>query len=179
MKCNMFRTLGLCAVLCSSFATAAFSQAAKPAIGSQVPISQVYSDIIDYVAPNVISAAEAMPEDKYNFAPTQGEYKGVRTFAAMVKHIAQANYYYFGASEEAAKVASLTSKADIVQALKDSFAAGHKAAAALTTENAFVQGKQGTPAGRIAMGCEHANDHYGQLVEYLRMNGIVPPASRK
>jgi hypothetical protein len=178
MRCRFAGSVAFCVLLLS--VVPGFAQATKPAVGSKVPISQVYSDIIDYVAPNIISVAEAMPEEKYNFAPTtQGEYKGVRTFGQMVKHIAQGNYYYFGSEADAAKVAPLTSKADIVQALKDSFAAGHKAAAALTLENAFVQGKEGTPAGNIAMGAEHANDHYGQLVEYLRMNGIIPPASRK
>ena len=74
----------------------------------------------------------------------------------------------------------MKTKADILHFLKDSFALGHKAAATLTVENmlqAMGQGKS-LRLHRAEFGIAHASDHYGQMVEYLRMNGIVPPASR-
>jgi uncharacterized damage-inducible protein DinB len=143
-----------------------------------------------------VEAAEAMPEDKFNFSPEglniQGsDYKGVRTFALEVKHVATANYFYWSGLTgdkvpEGIKGPNgpddMKSKADIIKFLKDSFALGHKAAATLTNENIVetVQVRQNKIA-RLYLATfpvAHAFDHYGQMVEYLRMNGIVPPASR-
>jgi hypothetical protein len=143
----------------------------------------------------VVSAAEAMPEDKYSFAPTNGEFKGVRTFAEEVKHIGFANHLFFGPlmgetidvkslEQNTNGPAELKTKAEIVQYLKDSFALGHKAIAVITAENSVTPlTKPVLPflSSRLAVaniGCWHSMDHYGQMVEYLRMNGIIPPASR-
>ena len=147
------------------------------------------------VEQQVVSAAEAMPEDKYSFAPTSGEFKGVRTFAEEVKHIGFANHLFFGPlmgetidaksiEQNANGPAELKTKAEIVQYLKDSFALGHRAIAGITSENAVTPlAKPVLPflSTRLAIaniGAWHSMDHYGQMVEYLRMNGIVPPASR-
>jgi uncharacterized damage-inducible protein DinB len=142
-------------------------------------------------------AADAMPEDKYSFAPTNGEFKGVRTFAQEVKHIATVNNRFYGgvlgqpsatpASQFEAENGpdSVQTKAQIMQYLKDSFALGHKAIATINADNAFVAMEKPpipflrTPAAIVIFGCAHAMDHYGQMVEYLRDNGIVPPASRQ
>jgi hypothetical protein len=143
-----------------------------------------------------VEAAEAMPEDKFNFSPEslniQGsDYKGVRTFALEVKHVATANYAFWTGltgdkMPEGIKGPNgpegLKTKAEIVKFLKDSYALGHKAAATLTSDNVlelvpFRQNK----APRLYLATApvaHAFDHYGQMVEYLRMNGIIPPASR-
>jgi hypothetical protein len=143
----------------------------------------------------IVEVAEAMPENKFNFSPESlnisgGDYKGVRTFALEVKHIAASNYaiwspltgdkfpkdFMGGNGPE-----DLKSKAEIIQFLKDSFALGHKAAATLTLEN-MLQPAQGSKSSRLRLAefaVSHAYDHYGQMVEYLRMNGIVPPASRQ
>jgi len=142
-----------------------------------------------------VSAAEAMPEDKYSFAPTNGDFKGVRTFAEEVKHVGFANHLYFGPlmgetidtkniREEVNGPASIKTKAEIVQYLKDSFALGHRAIATFTSENLVTPlPKPVFPflSTRLAIGeiaCWHPMDHYGQMVEYLRMNNIIPPASR-
>jgi len=145
----------------------------------------------------VVGLADAMPEDKYSFAPTNGEFKGVRTFAQQVKHIATVNNRFFGAvlGQPAATPASqfeaengsdsIQTKAQILQYLKDSFALGHKAIATINADNAFAPMKTQatpflrTPAAVIIFDCAHTMDHYGQMVEYLRDNGIVPPASRQ
>ena len=141
-------------------------------------------------------AADAMPEDKYDFAPTNGDFKGVRTFAQEVKHVATANDRFFGAIlgksptkapdyfEQENGPDSVKTKAQIMQYLRESFAEGHKAIATITNENAFESLKSSptpflrTRAAIAIFACVHANDHYGQMVEYLRDNGIVPPASR-
>jgi hypothetical protein len=111
-----------------------------------------------------------------------GEYKGVRTFADEVKHVTQANYYFFGGEAQAkAKgdaIKALKTKAEIVQALKDSFTQAHTYVDGITPENAFITTETGTRAGMAAFGIAHFMDHYGQMCEYLRMNGIIPPASR-
>ena len=119
----------------------------------------------------ITSAAEAMPEDKYNFAPTQGEFKGVRTFGQQVKHLAEANYEFFdgwnvGTAVDDASIEKLTSKADILKALADSFAYAHKAIDSITAANAFQSlGKdKGTRAGDAAFCLAHSMDHYGQIV---------------
>ena len=141
-----------------------------------------------------MGAAQAMPAEKYGFAPSaaifvpaQGmKYDGVRTFAQIVTHTIQANYNYFGQiggikpDVDVQAIGQLTSKDDIVKALAATFAFAHKAVANVTAANAFtaVRGTQ-TPATIFATAVGHANDEYGQAVEYLRMNGIVPPASRR
>jgi uncharacterized damage-inducible protein DinB len=161
---------------------------AKPAVGTPIPPAQVYGKVLSLMEQQFVSAAEAMPDDKFNFAPpaSLGEFKGVRTFAQQIKHVAESNYYFFGGSDYTdaqAKAMSdsiekLTTKADIVKALKDSFAKAHSYVDAITPENAFVQTAHGTRAGMASFGIAHVMDHYGQLAVYLRMNGIVPPASR-
>jgi hypothetical protein len=147
------------------------------------------------VEQQVVSAAEAMPEDKYSFTPTNGEFKGVGTFAEQVKHIGFANNLFFGPlmgetidaksiEENADGPAALKTKAEIVQYLKDSFTLGHRAISGITSENAVTPlPKPVFPflSTRLAIaniGTFHPMDHYGQMVEYLRMNGIVPPRHR-
>lgn len=165
-----------------TFAMAQDAAPAKPAVGTAVPPGQVYGKLMSGMESEVVSAAEAMPEDKYNFAPTSGEFKGVRTFGEQVKHLAGANYYFF-ADEETAKakeaaIDKLKTKAEIIQALKDSFAFAHQSIDGITAENVFVMTEHGTKGGMAAFCIAHMMDHYGQMVEYLRMNGIIPPASR-
>ena len=181
--------LGCCLLsTASSLVLAQAAAPAKPAIGSLVSPAQTYDKVLSIMEQQFVSAAEAMPEEKFNFAPpaSLGEFKGVRTFAQQIKHVAESNYYFFGGpdfTEAGAKamtdsIEKLTTKADIVKALKDSFARAHAFVDTITPENAFVQTAHGTRAGMAAFGTAHLMDHYGQLVVYLRMNGIVPPASR-
>jgi len=189
-------SLSLAMLLASA---AAFAQneaqpkpAAKPA--PTPTISGVMNRQFGNVEGEFVSLAEAMPEDKYNFAPTNGEFKGVRTFSQMVKHVAVTNQLLAAVmlgekppvtGEEADNgPAALKSKAEIVQYLKDSFANLHKAATVTNEanllapiDNAFGPGKMNR-LGASILAVGHSFDHYGQLVEYLRMNGIIPPASR-
>jgi len=144
----------------------------------------------------IVDVAEAMPEDKYNFSPEAlniagSDYKGVFSFAAQIKHVAASNYFLFSSvtgDKVLAKIFNdgkgpddLKIKADILKFLKDSFALGHRAASTLTVEN-MLQSPAGGKSARLHVaefGIAESYNHYGQMVEYLRMNGIVPPASRK
>ncbi|HYL92490.1 MAG TPA: DinB family protein [Alphaproteobacteria bacterium] len=202
------RTLILLSVL--FFAVSGIAQTAAPATPApqaqaapqpqQPPptIASVVDRQISGYEKLVVDVAEAMPEDKYNFTPDSlgikgASYSGVRTFAQLIKHTAFANFRYWSAvsgdplpdNVKNAKGSNgpdeLTTKAQIVQFLKDSFAVGHRAAKTLTSENVVEmipvgQGKQ--PRLYLATGAViHNADEYGQMVEYLRMNGITPPAS--
>jgi uncharacterized damage-inducible protein DinB len=188
-----FRLKGRILVCCllTAACTLAIAQAAapaKPAIGTPVAPAEVYGKLLSNMESEFVSAAEAMPADKYDFAPptTLGEFKGVRTFAQQVKHVAEANYFFFGGSNfsqadakaKSEAIEKLTSKAEIVKALKESFVQAHTYADSITPENAYITTANGTRAGMAAFGMAHFMDHYGQMVVYLRMNGIVPPASR-
>jgi uncharacterized damage-inducible protein DinB len=148
--------------------------------------AQIYAKLFSSQQEEVVSAAEVMPADKYNFAPTKGTFEGVRTFGQQVSHIAASQYYYFGnfgvkTSVDSDAIEKLTKKDEIVQALKDSYAFAQQAIETITAENAFeeIGEHKSTRAGLAATALAHTNDHYGQMVVYLRMNGIIPPASRK
>ena len=173
----------------------AAAQEAKPQPPPAPPtITSAVDREISYAEKEIVEAAEAMPEDKFNFSPESlnipgSNYKGVRSFAAQVKHIGASNYLIWSpvtgeklpdAVKDGSGPADLKTKAEIIQFLKESFALGHKAAASLTIENMLqTTGNGKSTRLRLAtFGVSHAFDHYGQMVEYLRMNGIVPPASR-
>ena len=143
----------------------------------------------------IIPAVDAMPADKFGFAPTDGEFKGVRTFGQMVKHLSATNHILAAAAlgEEPPADAgdevgpdAVRTKAEILDYLNGSFAHLSKAIASIGQTNASVNPspisplKKGevTRSALVVESLMHACDHYGQIVEYLRMNGVVPPASR-
>jgi uncharacterized damage-inducible protein DinB len=165
--------------------------------GNLMAPSKALDDMLSAVEGDIVPAAKAMPADKYDFAPgastfssgSPAQFATVRTFAKQVAHLAQANYYFFGAATgtkpeaDVKAIASMTSKADLVAALERSFVFAHGAVKFITPANAFEEVRpvdgQHTRFTIAAFGVAHANDHYGQMVEYLRMNGIIPPASAK
>jgi len=143
----------------------------------------------------IVSAAEAMPADKYGFVPAEGEFKGVRTFGQQVKHLAATNHILAAAAlgEEPPADAgdevgpeAVRTKAEILDYLSTSFVHLGKAIDAIGEENVPVKASPISPlpatvVTRLALTVEsliHSFNHYGQMVEYLRLNGIVPPASR-
>ncbi len=186
----MMKTMGLLAgllLMCGS----AHGQTIKPA--ENASIAKALDHSVAGVEGEFVSAADAMPENKYSFAPTNGEFKGVRTFGEQVRHVAAVNYMIGAAIlQEKPPVElggesgpdSVKSKAEIMKFLKDSFAYVHKAVGTINEAN--LLNPINSPFGegtttRLAMATTvvgHCFDHYGQMVEYLRMNGIVPPASR-
>ena len=183
------------------FTAIALRQGKNSAAAAAAPQAQQASTLasnvdreVSGIEKQVVEAAEAMPEDKFNFSPESlhisgSDYKGVRTFAVQVKHIGASNYFIWspltgdklpGGLKDGNGPENLKTKADILQFLKESFALGHKAAATLTTEN-MLQPPGSGKSSRLHLaefGVAHAFNHYGQMVEYLRMNGVVPPASR-
>lgn len=153
----------------------------------------VLDDLVSIAEKEIVSAAEAMPENNYAFVPTVGEFNGVRTFAGQVKHLAAANYQLAARilaekpphgehNEDAPEF--VRTKEQVVDYLKGSFVYLHKAIASINDGNLNdpIPGTKGTwQRMRLGIAIDaiaHSYDHYGQIVEYLRMNGIVPPASR-
>jgi uncharacterized damage-inducible protein DinB len=148
----------------------------------------------------VRSAAEAMPEEKYGYRPAEGKFKNekpqfgpaeVRTFAEQLKHVACANFA-FAAELDGQKPpdacdkggpSAARSKKELLIYLRDSFAAIRNSLSAIDARNMFepIEGPYAGPntrLGLVTVVIWHAADHYGQMILYLRMNGIVPPASR-
>jgi hypothetical protein len=183
--------------LVAFFASTATAQPQTMDAAGRRSNAQIIEFILNWQETRVMALAEAMPAEKYGFAPTRGEFKGVRTFAQQLVHIAADNYS-LGAGilgeKPPANVGdgengdtSLRTKAEILPYLKQSFAYMHRAAAAIDDANAPIPTPAISPwpegtATRLGVAIEdivHTWDHYGQLVEYLRMNGIVPPASRR
>lgn len=186
-------------VVCAGLALLLFAQVQPTGQAQQTqPAPATVASAVDReistVEKQIVEVVEAMPEDKFNFSPESlnipgSDYRGVRTFAVQIKHVAASNWFIWSPLTgdklpEGLKDGNgpevLKTKADILKFLKDSFALGHKAAATLTTENMLqTPGSSKSTRLRLAeFGVAHAYDHYGQMVEYLRMNGIVPPASR-
>jgi hypothetical protein len=172
-----------------AFSSITLAQDAKS--NGRPSVSQVEDGLVGDVERTFVRTADAMPEDKFSFAPTNGEFKGVRTFGEMVKHAAGSNYAMAAAILQEKIPAgvekdfdSMNSKADIMKLLKDSFTYLHKALSSVNEKNETELIKSPDsekPLPRLEVAyraISHNWNHYGQLVEYLRMNGIVPPASR-
>ncbi len=168
---------------------------AVPLIAQQAPTpASVANSQLSGLESEFVPLAEAMPDNKYDYAPTNGEFKGVRNFGEQIRHVAATNYMIAAAIlgekipvdiGKGENGPDLKTKAEIVKFLKDSFEYTHKAFNSLTNENAFGQvenpfgGKnKPTRMGLVILTVGHCFDHYGQSVEYLRANGIIPPASR-
>jgi len=205
-KHNPMKHLSLLLTAALSLAGAsAYAQTAKssPATGASASpstpptIASAIDHEISIIEKEVVEAAEAMPEDKFDFSPeklnlSRSDYKGVRTFGQQVKHIAASNYLIWSpitgekppdTVNDGKGPDNMKAKADIIKFLKDSFAFGHKAVATLNSSNLVEpitsgSGRQTTRLFLATFAPAHCFDHYGQMVEYLRMNGIVPPASR-
>jgi uncharacterized damage-inducible protein DinB len=190
------KTVGLlfAYVVVAVFNNFAFAQHFGSQSGSspRTTVSQIEDHHINDAEHALMPIVEAMPEDKYSFAPTNGEFKGVRTFANMVKHVAASNYGMAAAIlhekppiklETQADLDAIKTKAEIVQFLKGSFEFLHKALNSINEQNETELIKSpdsDTPLARLEVATRaitHCADHHGQLVVYLRMNGIAPPGS--
>jgi hypothetical protein len=175
-------------LFCLSFAVVSHVALAQ----TRLTVSQALDFWITNTEKEVVFAADAMPEEKYSFAPTAGEFTGARTFAQQVKHLAANNYrmaaYILAQTpsldqESETGPEAVQSKAQIMDYVKGSFAALHRAVAVINEGNMVaplaVPPRQNTRLSLVVDAVAHSYDHYGQMVEYLRMNGIVPPASRR
>jgi len=166
----------------------------KPAAEKAPTIADVLDRNLSNLERDFTSAADAMPEDKWDFAPTNGEFKGVRTFKEQVRHVAATNFVEAaGLLQQKPSVDpnqdngpdNLKTKTEIMQFLKDSFALAHKGIATVTDKNVtemitnpYNPDKKTPRLGMATILTWHSFDHYGQAVVYARMNGIVPPWSK-
>jgi uncharacterized damage-inducible protein DinB len=174
------------------------SGGAQMAVGSKVSPAKAFDSQLSVIESEMMGAVKAMPAEKFGFAPSAAifvpsqvtKFETVRTFGEQATHVAQANYSFFAIvggmkpDVDVKAIGKLTKKDDIVKALGDSFEFAHKAIATITPENALQLIKSpepgiGTRLTLASFGVSHGFDHYGQMVVYLRMNGIVPPASAR
>jgi hypothetical protein len=155
------------------------------------PMADSVAQLLTMIEKEFVPLADAMPAEKYGFRPAGGGFTGVRSFGEQVKHVACANFAFYSQIEkktppegcETGGPSPAKTKAELMTYLRDSFAYAGKVLKTLTPGNAMerVEGPYGGPSTRLGiatLSIWHASDHYGQLVVYLRMNGIVPPASR-
>jgi len=192
---------GMIFVLLTTLAVCAAQnrQQAAPAKQQQSFVGDVPKTVADSVAGtlefaegNLLGVAEVMPETNYGFIPTAGKFDDARTFAEQVKHVACAQFAFFNEFEgkkppddcERGGHDPAKTKAELIKYLKDSFDYSNRVIATLTAENALdrVEGRYAGPNTKLGIAVVsvwHITDHYGQLVEYLRMNGIVPPATQR
>ena len=173
--CSMLMVLAFApGVLCSQ----------EPPSASSNSISASAKGFYTVVSGEVIAAAEKMPETNYSFKPTPE----VRSFGQLVGHVADAQYFFCStATGEASPMKDIektkTSKADLVAALKEAVAYCNKAYAGMTD----AQGSQTVKfmnydmarLGVLSVNTAHTDEHYGNMVTYLRIKGIVPPSSEK
>jgi DinB superfamily len=167
--------------------------AAVLAPAADMTVARMYDSQLKGIESEVASLVKAMPADKFSFAPANGEFKGVRTFAQQSKHLAAVIYMVAAAAlEEKPPLdlggengpANVQTKEQIVAFVQGAFDYAHKAMNGLTAENGLqmVKSPFGGPdmarAGVANIAIWHTMDHYGQMVVYARMNGVVPPASR-
>jgi uncharacterized damage-inducible protein DinB len=170
-------------------------------ISKKETVASAFLRFFQYQEYEVRSAAEAMPEEKYGYRPAEGKFKNekpefgpaeVRTFAEQVKHVACANFAFAAelddqkppdACDKGGPSPAKTKK-ELLIYLRDSFAAIRESLGAIDAKNMFdpIEGPYAGPNTRLGLATVivwHAADHYGQMILYLRENGIVPPASRR
>jgi uncharacterized damage-inducible protein DinB len=155
-------------------------------------IAASVANSLDWAASEFYSVANAMPESKYDFVPSGGNFADVRSFAEQVKHVACANFGFFNEIEgkippehcEKGGPSPAKTKTELLKYLKDSFDYGNKVLQTINAQNAIdrVDGPYAGPNSKLGLAVAavwHITDHYGQLVIYLRLNGIVPPPTQQ
>ena len=175
-------------------AVASFGQPGPTAPAS--PFGAAVDEEVAQLEKQFVTLAEAMPPEKFDFSPEGlripgSDLAGVRTYTTQVRHVAADNFAIWApisGKPEPAGIdapngpAGMTSRAEILDFLKRSFAFSHEAARRLTAENATelvdFRGRKVTRLSLVVLAFSHAMDHYGQMVEYLRLSGTAPPGSR-
>lgn len=155
-------------------------------------VADSVAETLKFAEGNFLGVAEAMPENKYDYVPTSGKFDDARSFGEQVKHVACAQFAFFNEFEgqkppddcEKGGHNPAKTKAELINYLKDSFDYSNRVIASLTASNALdrIEGRYAGPNTKLGISVVsvwHVTDHYGQLVEYLRMNGIVPPMTQK
>ena len=180
----------VCCTVAAWIMALAILVAAAPPLRAQTTTPKSADEVLatwNYVGRKLVAMAEDFPEDRYNFKPARES----RTFAAQLLHVAGTNYTYvnalsgkkMGPEDNDPSRSIYKTKADVVALLKKSFADG----AALITQHAgqltriVTDPDSGRPSSELVTwlnDCEHSGEHYGQLVVYYRVNGLIPPESR-
>jgi uncharacterized damage-inducible protein DinB len=155
------------------------------------PMAATVDQWVTMIEKSFVGLADAMPAERYGFKPENGEFKDVRTFGEQVKHVACGNFAFFNEIEkkeppsrcDTGGPSTAKTKAELVTYLRESFAYAHSVLRTMTPANALEPaggpyGGASTRLGLTTLAVWHVSDHYGQLVVYLRMNGIVPPSSQ-
>lgn len=175
-----------------------FAQAGGAAAPTPPTIASVLNRQLGGIEREIMNAVDAIPEDKFNFSPATGNFPGdfktpnpVRTMAEQFKHIGDdlegSAAAILGQKREASAdengPKNVTTKTDVANYLKAVFAKAHSAIDSINQQNAVeeIQSPSGRKTSRLALAVgviAHTNNHYGQIIEYMRMNGIVPPESR-
>ncbi len=192
------RKILLTTFLAALWTTIALTAQNPPAKISGAPptFNAILDQSLSGIEKQLVAAAEALPAEKYDFVPTNGEFKGVRSFSQLLKHTAATTTILAAALQQVKPATppeqvnngpdTIHGKDEIVQYLKTSFADAHKALQTINKDNATEQlrnpfNPKGPDVPRMRMALlilAHSSDEYGQVVEYLRMNGVIPPASR-
>jgi len=197
---NLLRMAALLVVCGAALAAAPESNiiqksASKPAAeqdDAPKSIADSVSQTLQFAEENFLGVAEAMPENKYSYVPTAGKFDDVRSFGEQVKHVACSQFAFFNEFEgnkppedcEKGGHEPARTKSELIKYLQDSFDYSNRVLARLTAKNALerVQGRYAAPNTKLGISVVavwHITDHYGQLVEYLRMNGIEPPMTQR
>ncbi|MBO9728674.1 MAG: DinB family protein [Chitinophaga sp.] len=159
----------------------------------QQSLSPAIERLFNKIEKDILTTAEAMPESRYNFTPEKldikdSDFKGARTFAGQIMHLATDNILIWSAItgdsvradiEDVNGPKSIKTKKDIIEYLKFSFMTGRKAISTLTSQNAMdmvdFRWRKLPKLDLAFYALTHANEHYGQMAIYLRMCGIIPP----
>ena len=182
VKKTMCFVLG--ALVAAPLAVVAQQTPTAPAAPPANPISASEAGIYRLIVANVVAAAEQMPEENYSFKPTPE----VRTFGQLVGHEADANYQFCSLASGATNPNSgiektKSSKADLVAALKDAVAYCTKTYGAMTdTQGAGMTKFRNFDVSRLSVlsiNTAHTDEHYGNMVTYMRIKGLVPPSSQQ
>lgn len=150
---------------------------------AQNPIAADAKFLYGMVKGEVLRSAEKMPEENYSFRPTPE----VRSFGQLIGHVADAQYEFCGPAKGESKQMNIEktakTKAELIAALKQAYAYCDPAYDSLNETNAMEQhkffGRSMTRLGILTFNTVHAEEHYGNIVTYLRMKGIVPPSSEQ
>ena len=158
------------------------NQATAPAAAPANPITASEKGLYSFVIGAVVAGAQKMPEENYSFKPTPD----VRSFGQLIGHVADANYNFCALAAGEANPGkgiekTKTSKADLVAALKDAVAYCNKTFDSMTDAKGSQMTKfRGFDLAKLtvlSLNTAHADEHYGNMVTYLRIKGIVPPTS--
>ncbi len=190
-----------CMLCAMSFAQSSGSNSASTQASTAAPtIASILNSQLRGVEREIMGAAEAVPEDKFDFSPATANIPGdfktpepVRSMSAQFKHIGDALEAYSSgimgqkppsnSGENGPK--NIKTKQEVIDYLKGAFAKAHSAIDTITAQNAteeipspFGGNRKVTRLNLAVQMVGHSNNHYGQIIEYLRMNGIVPPESQ-